>query len=126
MNKEVQNWLDSAEYDLGSAEHMQHSGRYIYTVFMCHLTLEKALKAHIQAQTGQMPPRIHDLVSLSKLSGLVFTPEMAVFIAEIGNLSVVTRYPADFQAIRLEYSRERAAIVLQKTQEFFKWIKPLI
>lgn len=37
-------WLKQAEYDLGTAEAMFKSKRYIYTVFMCHLSIEKALK----------------------------------------------------------------------------------
>ncbi|MBW2077067.1 MAG: HEPN domain-containing protein [Deltaproteobacteria bacterium] len=45
MKKEVKNWLDSAQYDLETAEHMFSTGRYIYTVFMCHLSLKKILKA---------------------------------------------------------------------------------
>lgn len=47
MRKEVQNWLDSANYDLETAEHMFKTGRYIYTVFMCHSALEKVLKVKL-------------------------------------------------------------------------------
>ena len=49
MKKEVKNWLDSAKYDLETAEHMFNTGRYVYTIFMCHLALEKILKAKISA-----------------------------------------------------------------------------
>ena len=45
MKKETKNWLDSAKYDMETAEHMFNTGRYIYTIFMCHLAVEKALKA---------------------------------------------------------------------------------
>jgi HEPN domain-containing protein len=47
MKKEVKNWLDSAQYDLETAEHIFNAGRYIYTIFMCHLSLEKLLKAKV-------------------------------------------------------------------------------
>lgn len=57
MRKEVKNWLDSAQYDLGTAEHMFNTGRYIYTIFMSHLALEKVLKAKVQERTGKTPPR---------------------------------------------------------------------
>jgi len=32
MKKEVKNWLDSARYDLETAEHMLNTSRYIYTI----------------------------------------------------------------------------------------------
>jgi HEPN domain-containing protein len=47
MNKEAANWLSSAEYDLETAGNMLDSGRYIYTVFMCHLAIEKLTKYSI-------------------------------------------------------------------------------
>ncbi len=34
-------WIIQAEYDLGTAEDMFKAGRYIYTIFMCHLAVEK-------------------------------------------------------------------------------------
>lgn len=43
MRNRTDNWLLSAKYDVDTAEHMLSAGRYIYTVFMCHLAIEKAL-----------------------------------------------------------------------------------
>jgi HEPN domain-containing protein len=37
-------WFRQAEYDIETAKAMFKTGRYIYTVFMCHLSVEKALK----------------------------------------------------------------------------------
>ncbi|GAI74786.1 unnamed protein product, partial [marine sediment metagenome] len=39
------NFIKSAEYDLNTAKFMLKSRRYIYVIFMCHLSLEKMLKA---------------------------------------------------------------------------------
>jgi len=72
MEKEIQNWLDSALYDLETAEYMFKTGRYIYTVFMCHLALEKILKAKIEEKTNKTPPKAHDLIYLLSLAGLHF------------------------------------------------------
>ena len=38
-------WLDLADYDLETAKAMLNSGRFLYVGFMCHQTIEKALKA---------------------------------------------------------------------------------
>ena len=45
MKKATANWLASADYDMQTAEAMFESKRYLYVVFMCHLALEKTLKA---------------------------------------------------------------------------------
>jgi HEPN domain-containing protein len=123
MKKEVENWLDSAKYDLETAEHMFNTGRYIYTIFMCHLALEKILKAKVEEVTGKTPPKTHDLEYLVGIGGLSPGIEMESFIAEISNLSVVTRYPSDFQRMVNDFSQARTEFILARTKEVFEWIK---
>jgi len=41
MKFATKNWIDTANYDLKTAEAMLKSRRYIYVVFMCHLAVEK-------------------------------------------------------------------------------------
>ena len=123
VRKEVKNWLDSAQYDLETAQDMFNTGRYIYTVFMCHLALEKMLKAKMEEVTDKTPPKTHDLEYLVGLAGLSPDQEREKFIAEISNLSVVTRYPSDFQMIFNDFSRERVEIIFTKTKEVFQWIE---
>jgi HEPN domain-containing protein len=55
--KETRNWIESSEYDLKTAEHMMSAGRYLYVVFMCHLAIEKLLKAIVHETTGGLPPK---------------------------------------------------------------------
>jgi HEPN domain-containing protein len=45
MKKATQNWIESSDYDIKTAEAMFKSKRYLYVVFMCHLATEKMLKA---------------------------------------------------------------------------------
>ena len=44
MKRSAIEWLKQAEYDLETAEYLFSGGRYLYSVFMCHLAIEKALK----------------------------------------------------------------------------------
>ena len=50
MKSMTEHWLNLAEYDLETARAMLQSERYLYVTFMCHLTLEKALKGLIAEQ----------------------------------------------------------------------------
>jgi HEPN domain-containing protein len=126
MKKEVKNWLDSADYDLETAEYMFKTGRYIYTIFMCHLALEKVLKAKVQEVTGETPPRTHNLRYLIKLSGLDLPEEMFNFLSKLSDVSVPTRYPEDFAKLVEAYDKNVAETYLAKAKEVFQWIKNCI
>ena len=126
MREEATNWLSSAEYDLATAGSMFESGRYIYTVFMCHLAIEKLAKAGIVEVTGKQPPRSHDLQHLLGLAGLSPDEVTQGFVAELSNLSVATRYPVDFKRAMSDFSQERAEAVLSRTREAFEWIRKQI
>jgi HEPN domain-containing protein len=66
MLKATENWLAQVDYDLATAEHMLHAGRYIYVIFMSHLALEKTLKALVTEATQKLPPRTHNLIDLAR------------------------------------------------------------
>jgi HEPN domain-containing protein len=93
MQPETTVWVEDAEYDLQSAEVMLNSRRYFFVVFMCHLTIEKLLKAVIVERQGIVPPKTHNLVGLVAQAGLTIPAERRPLINELDNMSVVTRYP---------------------------------
>ena len=62
MADRAREWLKQADYAMETADVMFAAGRHFYAVFMCHLSLEKALKGVLEERTGEMPPRIHSLV----------------------------------------------------------------
>jgi HEPN domain-containing protein len=70
MRKDTLNWVALAEYDLETARHMLTTGRYLYVVFLCHLALEKMLKAHVSEITQVFPAKTHDLINLDFCSDI--------------------------------------------------------
>ncbi len=68
MNKSIANWLKSSQYDLKTAEHMLKTGRYIYVLFMCHLSVEKLLKALYETTLKKVAPKTHNLIYLLNAS----------------------------------------------------------
>jgi HEPN domain-containing protein len=51
MAKNPAEWIKQADYDYDTAELMQQSGRNFYAVFMCHMAIEKGLKALLLLKT---------------------------------------------------------------------------
>jgi len=45
MDEAIGNWIKSSDYDIRTASALLKSRRYVYVIFMCHLSVEKALKA---------------------------------------------------------------------------------
>ena len=103
MDKEAKNWLAMVEYDLRTAEQMLKTGRYVYVIFMCHLAIEKALKATISLNTKRIPPKTHDLIYLIGLVKIAIPSELLDFIGVINNASTVTRYPEDLSKLVSSY-----------------------
>lgn len=55
-NEKVQYWIELAKYDLRAAYVMAQGGMYLYVGFMCHQTIEKALKGLYVSRMGEFPP----------------------------------------------------------------------
>ncbi len=76
---------------------MFETGRYIYCVFMCHLSIEKALKGLYVEKFKKMPPKIHNLNYFVEKIGFEIEKDMVEFIDILNDLSIVTRYPEDLE-----------------------------
>lgn len=123
MRPDAQNWIASAEYDLETARHMLATRRYIYVVFMCHLAVEKMLKAHVAEVTHSIPPKTHDLIRLVKNASLELPEPYLDFVSKINAASVPTRYPEDLERAIKNYSEKLARDYLKQTEEVLQWLK---
>lgn len=97
MRKDTANWIALADYDIETARHMLTTERYLYVIFLCHLALEKLLKAHVAEFTQSVPIKTHDLIYLVKKCELELPEKYLDFIGKINTASIPTRYPDDLQ-----------------------------
>ena len=123
MRKDTKSFKASAEYDLQSAESMLASGRYIYVVFICHLSIEKMLKAIVAEAIKKIPPKTHNLIYLIKLAEINLPQELFDFITKINNASIVTRYPEDFPKLLEAYPEDVVKGYLTKTKEVIRCLQ---
>ena len=117
----VQHWLDSAKADLRVARTVFKGGHWRFTVFVCHLTVEKSIKAAVQKKTGMLPPKIHDLGALLIKSGCQLPPDLEKFVRKLAGLSIPTRYPDDLDAVKVQYTGASANLYLQMTSKVYRW-----
>ena len=123
MRKDTINFIVSSDYDLQTAKAMLKSGRYIYVIFMCHIAIEKMLKAISAEVTQEHPPKTHNLIYLLKLAGIQIPEELFDFVAKINNASIVTRYPENFSKLIEVYPEDIAKKYFINTQKVIAWLK---
>jgi HEPN domain-containing protein len=99
MAKDPGEWFKQADYDLKTAEAMFTARRYVYVVFMCHLSIEKALKGLYQKKSGTLPPKAHNLLFFIEAVGLTLPDPMYDLVFNLNRASIPTRYPEDLKQI---------------------------
>ena len=127
MSEKVEYWLKLADYDIETARAMLKTGRFLYVGFMCHQTIEKALKAVISryCEEGQIPPKIHDLSKLAVRAKIfdLMTEEQQDFVDELNPLNVEARYPEYKDEIAAGLTNESCKQLVAGTEELLCWIK---
>ncbi len=92
-------WYYQSDYDLGTAQDMLTSRRTVYCIFMCHLSLEKALKGLLVKKTGEYPSKSHSLIYFVEKMNLKMDEAYYEFIFMLNKISVPTRYPDDLKML---------------------------
>ena len=123
MKRSAIEWLKQAEYDLETAEYLFSGGRYVYSVFMCHLAIEKALKGLYENIIEDFPPKTHNLLYLLKKIEKVPEENMSQFIVTLNQVNITTRYPDTLEKTQEYFTQERTSNILSQTHEVLKWIK---
>lgn len=123
MAKAPQEWFKQAEYDIRTAEYLFDGRRYVYAVFMCHLSVEKALKGLYQKRLGKMPPKVHNLIFLVETISLKLPEDLFHWVFSLNRVSIPTRYPEDLKGMQKNYNKRKTAEIIQKTREVLRWLK---
>jgi HEPN domain-containing protein len=116
-------WYFQSDYDLETAVDMFKSGRTVYCIFMCHLSLEKALKGLLIKTTGELPSRSHSLIYFADKLDLHLNEPYYEFLFMLNKISVPTRYPDDLRKLFVAYTKDRTESILNQTKEVQLWIK---
>jgi len=127
LNKRVEYWIKLADYDIETARAMLNSRRFLYVGFMCHQTIEKALKAVISrnCEEYEIPPKTHDLSKLAVCAKLfdLMIEEHKDFIDELNPLNIEARYPEYKDEIAAGLTDENCKDLILRTEELLCWIK---
>lgn len=119
-------WFESAEYDLQTAKAMLETKRYLYVGFMCHQTIEKALKGvFVSRHPDEDLPYIHKLIRLSNLCDLTeeLNEEQLSLLDTLNPLNIEARYPLHKSLLFQSLTQERCEQMIRETEALLLWLK---
>ena len=124
MSNVAEHWIIMSKYDMETAEAMMREERYIYVSLMCHQAIEKLLKAIWAERKKKIPPRTHNIISLSRSLNLWerFDDSTRSFLAFINPLNVMSRYPPTNSPYGL-INKDQADELLNLTRGVLSWLK---
>lgn len=125
MDAKVTYWMEMSDYDFDTARAMLETRRYLYVAFMCHQTIEKALKAYWSHILEEPPLKIHSLSRLAEKSGLddLMSEEQRAFIDILEPLNIEARYPSYKERLMSSLNEERCENLIERTDNLRLWIK---
>ena len=83
IQKQIDYWRQSGQKDFEVAGIIMEKGHFLHAMFFAELALEKMLKAHVVAATGEVPPQSHDLLRLAGLALIALSDEKRLFLARM-------------------------------------------
>ena len=86
-------------------------------------SIEKILKAHVVRKTGEMPPRIHNLVRLAELAGITLDSRRADLLRRFNLFQLEGRYPGT-GGVPLDEASARQRLLSAK--EAVEWLTKML
>ncbi|HEX9722305.1 MAG TPA: HEPN domain-containing protein [Candidatus Paceibacterota bacterium] len=124
FQKQIEWWRESSEKDFEVAKVLFGQKYYSHSLVLCHLCLEKILKATVMKHTGKEAPFIHDLRRLAEIAEIPMSEEQQELFDIISNFHIVGRYPDQKFEFYKEYnSRDKAQEYINHTQHLYSWLQ---
>ena len=102
MYEKTEYWLKIADDDIPVAKKLLESKDYLWMGFICHLIVEKSLKAVFVEVVKEVPPYEHKLLNIARLSGILsdLSEEQKKFLGRLQPLQIEARYPSHREKIK--------------------------
>jgi HEPN domain-containing protein len=119
----VEYWLKEASEDMTVAEHLLGTGDFLYCLFLCHLFVEKTLKALVVNKTGEHAPPEHNLLLVAESAGLYPGRYREDIMRELMRFELDARYPRDREPLRRSCGEDYTKQKLAESKELARWLQ---
>lgn len=123
IEKQIQYWLTASELDWKTAEDIFISNKnFHFCLFLCHLVIEKLLKACVIKVTNDHPVKTHNLLRLAEIAKLDLKEDDILFLSELNQFQLATRYPDEKFALYKSATKEFTQERFNKTEKLRQWL----
>lgn len=124
MKPATKNWLDTAQDDFRVAGYLFRKKEFLYCLFFCQQTIEKAVKALYYENYSKMPPRKHDLMSLAESTGILpeLGEEQKDLLVTLTQFYIESRYTEDRKDLVRNCTRDVTKDMLDQTGVVLGWL----
>lgn len=119
IEKQITYWQDGSREEFEVARQLIANEKIRHGLFFAHLAVEKLLKAKVCQTTGEVAPRIHNLVRLAQIAKLSLPETTLDLLAEMNEFNLEGRYPVPSLT---PISMLEANDYIEKTEEVLKWL----
>ena len=120
VQTQVDYWWSGSDEDWDVAVMLVEKEKIHHGLFFLHLAMEKMLKAHVCRAIGDHPPKIHDLVRLTRRAELELPDEWLLLLGKVNAFCLIGRYPGNPQTQRI--SQDVARRYIAQAQEVRAWL----
>ncbi|MDR0792391.1 MAG: HEPN domain-containing protein [Chitinophagaceae bacterium] len=120
-------WINTAKDDWESVELLFAGKKYLQGLFWAHLVLEKLAKAHwVKNNDGNIPPKIHNLVTLLNQANVDLGEETMKFLHNFNAHQLSTRYPDYLDKIYKICTKQYSETQLNQVKEIRKCLLKML
>jgi len=124
FQKTIKYWLEGSSKDFKASQVLFEKKLYSQSLFFCHLSLEKILKALFMKKMNKTPPFTHDLQRLAELAGLDLNKERQEVLKKIFTFNISGRYAEEKREFYEKYNNKKVATkYLEITKDMLSWLK---
>ncbi|MDH5367508.1 MAG: HEPN domain-containing protein [Cyclobacteriaceae bacterium] len=123
IEKIVQHWLDSADKNQSTMEHLVDSQDYSWALFLGHLVIEKTLKALYVKRLEKHAIFSHDLLRLANKIDISLTEEYEEWLDMITTFNLNARYDNYKQDFYNLCTKDFTNTWLDKIEKLRVWLR---
>ena len=124
FQKGIKYWQESSSKDFEAAKSLFEKKLYPQSLFFCHLSLEKMLKAIVVKTIKDYPPYTHDLRKLAEIANIDLSLRQKKILDKIFTFNIAGRYiDVKFAFYKKYNKKEYAQKYLKITKDLLLWLQ---
>lgn len=119
-------WIDGSDDDFETMIAMFESKKFNWSLFICHLMIEKLLKAYYVKVKSDYPPYIHNLLRLAEKADLKLMDDIKEQLVTITAFNINARYDDYKTSFKKQCTLKFTSEWIDNLKGLRLWIKALI